>query len=140
LIGANYTERFPVASRNTILFVGDMHLGRAPSHVPKVLLEYGFTLLLYLFLCLVADRQGLSYYGKAKIQSYFRLAPEEIDLAIQKLIQKDMIAYDGRLYQILSLPTNNQGEHRHINPASNRRTSEPERIGNILKRLAEESR
>lgn len=96
--------------------------------------------LLYLFLCLAADRQGLSFYGKAKIQTYFQLDPQEIDLAIQELIQKDMIAYDGHLYQVLSLPLNDNNKPQYENPAPERRTDEPERFGDVLKRLAKEYR
>lgn len=96
--------------------------------------------LLYLFLCLAADRQGLSFYGKAKIMTYFQLAPKEIDLAIQELIQKDMIAYNGQLYQVLSLPSTDLCNHQYANPAPDHRTSDPEHFGDILKRLAREAR
>lgn len=60
--------------------------------------------LLYLFLCLAADRQGTSFYGDARLRSFFELDPYEIDLARRELIAKDLIAYDGYLYQVLSLP------------------------------------
>jgi hypothetical protein len=89
--------------------------------------------LLYIFLCLAADRQGTSFYGDTRIQTYFQLDPEEIDLARKELIQKDMIAHDGRLYQVLSLPSTD-----HHTPTSKHRTNEPERFGDILKRLARE--
>ena len=91
--------------------------------------------LLYFFLCLVADRQGASFYGDTKIQTYFQLDPMEIDLARNELIQKEMIAYDGRLYQVLSLPSAEQ----RTKPTPERRTSEPERLGDILKRLARDT-
>ena len=96
--------------------------------------------LLYLFLCLAADRLGLSFYGDAKLQTYFQLGPTEIGLARKELIQKEMIAYDGRLYQVLSLPSPDISPSRRINPQTSQpRNREPERIGDILKRLARET-
>ena len=92
--------------------------------------------LLYIFLCLAADRQGLSFYGDAKLQTYFQLDPTEINLARKELIQKELIAYDGRLYQVLSLPSTEQ----RTKPAPVHRTGEPEQFRDILKRLARDTR
>jgi hypothetical protein len=61
-------------------------------------------LLLYLFLVLVADRSGLSYYSYDKICTLLRLPLDEYLLARDALIAKDLIAFDGSLFQILSLP------------------------------------
>jgi len=61
-------------------------------------------LLLYLFLVLVADRLGLSYYSYDKICTLLRLTVDEYILARDTLIDKDLIAFDGRLFQVLSLP------------------------------------
>ena len=96
--------------------------------------------LLYLFLCLAADRQGTSFYGDARIQTYFQLDSTEIDIARKELIQKDMIAYDGRLYQLLSLPSADYRAPRYGTPDPEHRTDEPERFADILKRLARETR
>ena len=63
-------------------------------------------LLLYLFLILVADRKGLSYYSYDKICTLLRLSLNEYLYARDALIQKDLIAFDGYLYQVLSLPQN----------------------------------
>ena len=90
--------------------------------------------LLYIFLCLAADRQGTSFYGDARILTYFQLDPQEIDLARKELIQKDMIAYNGRLYQVLSLPSAEQ----RTKTTPEHRTGEPERFGDILKYLVKE--
>jgi hypothetical protein len=89
--------------------------------------------LLYLFLCLAADRQGISFYGDAKIKKYFQLDQTGIDRARKELIQKDLLAYDGRLYQVLALPTQRNGTQV---PSPN--TSKPERFSDILKRLADQ--
>ena len=63
-------------------------------------------LLLYLFLVLVADRRGLSYYSYDKICTLLRLSLDEYLCARDALIQKELIAFDGTLYQVLSLPQN----------------------------------
>lgn len=61
-------------------------------------------LLLYLFLVLVADRQGLSYYSFDKICSLLAISCDEYIVARNSLIDKDLIAFDGLLFQVLSLP------------------------------------
>ena len=63
-------------------------------------------LLLYLFLVLVADRKGLSYYSYDKICTLLRLSLDEYLCARDALIEKDLIAFDGTLFQVLSLPQN----------------------------------
>jgi hypothetical protein len=61
-------------------------------------------LLLYLFLVIVADRNGLSYYCYDKICSLLQITVDDYILARNLLIEKDLIAFDGSLFQVLSLP------------------------------------
>ena len=61
-------------------------------------------LLLYLFLIIVADRHGLSYYSYDKICTLLRICVDEYILARNTLIDRDLIAFDGSLFQVLSLP------------------------------------
>ena len=61
-------------------------------------------LLLYVFLILVADRNGLSYYSYDKICILLRISVDEYILVRDALIKKDLIAFDGYLFQVLSLP------------------------------------
>ncbi|MEA3435562.1 MAG: hypothetical protein U9R43_03795 [Thermodesulfobacteriota bacterium] len=61
-------------------------------------------LLLYLFLVIAADRIGLSYYSYDKICTILRISVDEYILARNMLIDKDLIAFDGTLFQVLSLP------------------------------------
>ncbi|MDA3918943.1 MAG: hypothetical protein PF690_18525 [Deltaproteobacteria bacterium] len=61
-------------------------------------------LLLYLFLIIVSDRHGLSYYSYDKICTLLRVCVDEYILARNALIDKDLIAFDGSLFQVLSLP------------------------------------
>ena len=61
-------------------------------------------LLLYLFLIIVGDRNGLSYYSYDKICTLLRISVDEYILARNTLIDQNMIAFDGYLFQVLSLP------------------------------------
>jgi hypothetical protein len=61
-------------------------------------------LLLYLFLVLVADRHGLSFYSYDKMCTLLRISVDEFILARDGLIEKDLLAFDGRTFQVLSLP------------------------------------
>jgi hypothetical protein len=61
-------------------------------------------LLLYLFLVLVADRRGLSYYSFDKICSLLAMDTEDYLMARNGLMAKNLIAFDGLLFQVLSLP------------------------------------
>lgn len=61
-------------------------------------------LVLYIFLVLVADRNGLSYYSFDKICTLLTISTDQYLLARNCLIQKDLLALDGHLFQVLSLP------------------------------------
>jgi len=61
-------------------------------------------LLLYVFLVLVGDRNGISYYSYDRICTVLRICVDEYILARNGLIKKDLIAFDGQIFQVLSLP------------------------------------
>ncbi len=61
-------------------------------------------LILYFFLLLVSDRHGLSFYAYDKICSLLQMDLDDYLEARNQLIQKDLIAFDGRIFQVLSLP------------------------------------
>jgi hypothetical protein len=61
-------------------------------------------LLLYLFLVLAADEQGLSYYSPESILSHLKLTPEQYHHALNGLISQDLVAFRDPLFQVLSLP------------------------------------
>ncbi|MHC4334284.1 MAG: helix-turn-helix domain-containing protein [Planctomycetota bacterium] len=61
-------------------------------------------LVLYVFLVLVADRNGLSYYSFDRICALLNLSTDAYIAARNALIQKDLIAFDGFFFQVLSLP------------------------------------
>jgi hypothetical protein len=61
-------------------------------------------LLLYFFLILVGDRFGVSFYSYDRICSLLEIHLDDYIRARNGLIHKDLIAFDGHLYQVLSLP------------------------------------
>ena len=61
-------------------------------------------LLLYLFLVIVSDRNGLSFYRYDAICSLLELSLDEYIASRDSLIDKDLVAFDGTLFQVLSLP------------------------------------
>ena len=81
------------------------------SFIPHRFLTDGFLkalsqqeLLLYIFLVLAADRYGLSFYSYDRICSFLHMTLEQYTAARDGLIEKDLIAFDGTLFQVLSLP------------------------------------
>lgn len=59
--------------------------------------------LLYLWLVLVGDRQGLSFYSDEKSASRIKMTVNEIVKARTGLIRHDLIAYRDGISQVLSL-------------------------------------
>lgn len=82
------------------------------SFIPHRFLTDGFLaslsqkeLLLYLFLVLVSDRNGLSFYSYDAICSLLELSVDDYTEARGGLIAKDLVAFDGTLFQVLDLPS-----------------------------------
>jgi hypothetical protein len=59
---------------------------------------------LYFFLVLAGDRNGVSFYAHDRICGALELTLDEYLLVRNSLIDKDLIAFDGRRFQVLSLP------------------------------------
>jgi hypothetical protein len=81
------------------------------SYIPHRFLTGGFLasldqkeLLLYLFLVLASDRYGLSYYSYDMICSLMQLTLDEYIDARDGLLKKDLISFDGKIFQVLDLP------------------------------------
>lgn len=95
----------------------------------------GHELLLYFFLVLAADRNGLSFYCYDKICSLLGIDVDFYIVARDNLIEKDLIAFDGSVFQVLSLP-----EKALQQPAKLLRTQEdmqakdPATIGALINR------
>jgi hypothetical protein len=90
-------------------------------------------LLLYLFLVIVADRNGLSYYCYDKICSLLQITVDEYILARNLLIEKDLIAFDGSLFQVLSLPSKPRlSSPGTLKTAKDMQTHDPATIDQII--------
>lgn len=81
------------------------------AFVPHRFLNDGFIkrlgpgeLLLYLFLILVSDSYGLSYYGNAAVCRFLNMTLCQLEHYRQILIDEDLIAFEAPLYQVLELP------------------------------------
>jgi len=61
-------------------------------------------LLVYFLLVLVSDRQGLSYYSQDRLCNLLRMCIEDFMEARNGLIVKDLLSFDGFIFQVLSLP------------------------------------
>ena len=79
--------------------------------IPTRFLTGGFFLslsqaekLIYFLLILVSDRDGLSYYSQDKMSSLLELSLDEYLEARNGLIRKSLIAFNGLIFQVLSLP------------------------------------
>jgi hypothetical protein len=60
-------------------------------------------LALYLFLVIVSDAQGMSYYGDSRCAQYLGLEIAALQAARCVLVDAGLIAYSHPLYQVLSL-------------------------------------
>jgi hypothetical protein len=81
------------------------------AFIPHRFLTDGFVsalqpdqLLLYFFLVLAADRNGLSFYSYDKICSLLEMSLERYVQARCALIEQELIAFDGTVFQVLELP------------------------------------
>ena len=81
------------------------------SFVPNRFLRDGFLvsltrdeLALYLLLILAADRNGVSFYHYDRLCSILEMTLDHYLDARNALIDKDLLAYDGTRFQVLSLP------------------------------------
>jgi hypothetical protein len=61
-------------------------------------------ILLYFFLVLASDRNGLSFYSYDAICTFLKITADEYIEARDSLMNKDLIAFDGSLFQVLDLP------------------------------------
>ncbi len=61
---------------------------------------------LYLFLVLVGDRYGVSYYSPQSIASALEVTLDSYAASRNSLIDMDLIAFDGKRFQVLDLPAN----------------------------------
>jgi hypothetical protein len=92
------------------------------SFIPHRFLVGGFfnsltqdELLLYFFLTLASDKNGVSYYGQKSICTHLDLQKNDYVKALNGLIQRDLIAFDGVFFQVMQLPEKPVALH-HVDP------------------------
>jgi hypothetical protein len=82
------------------------------AFVPNRFLQEGFFASLghverslYFFLVLAGDRNGVSFYGHDRICATLEIALDDYIAARNALIKRDLVAFDGTRFQVLSLPS-----------------------------------
>ena len=113
--------------------------GQQFGFLPQRFLKDGFLsslhpdeLALYVLLVLAANRYGVSFYGYDTICSILSMHLERYLQARNALIARDLIAFDGTRFQVLSLPQHpvalarkpmqDEADFEHNDPATIRRT------------------
>ena len=66
-------------------------------------------LAIYLFLTVVADADGVSYWGDSAVCDRLRIGKVELKHARAELVSANLIAYDKPIWQILQLPKHPEG-------------------------------
>ena len=81
------------------------------AFVPNEFLHRGFFASLsdterslYFFFVLAGDRNGVSFYAHDRICAALKLTLDDYLVVRDSLIDKDLIAFDGTRFQVLSLP------------------------------------
>ncbi len=99
------------------------------SFIPHRFLTNGFLaslshteILLYLFLVLASDRNGLSFYSYDAICTLLQITVDEYIEARDALIKKDLVAFDGTLFQVLDLPGKPTQKEVKLSSQSHRRS------------------
>lgn len=85
--------------------------GQSFAFVPHRFLRDGFLCSLsadeqrlYFFLVLAADRHGMSFYHYDRICALLEMVVDDYVEARNRLLAKDLIAFDGSRFQVLALP------------------------------------
>jgi hypothetical protein len=85
---------------------------------------------LYLVLAAVADRHGLSFYSDTTLACRLRLSQPVLERAREELLDRDLIAHELPLVQVLSLPT--PGVSRRAEPGQGLIV-----LGDLFRQIAE---
>ena len=109
------------------------------SFIPHRFLGDGFLaslggreLLLYLFLTIASDRRGLSFYGYDSICTLLEMSLDEYVEAGNGLLEKDLIAFDGTVFQVLELPDTAPKRDRSNGKGSRRGEGAPRSFADIV--------
>lgn len=98
-------------SKSPILPERVRHISGSFSWLDHRLLHNGFLqlmqpeeMLLYFFLVLVGDKNGVSFYGYDSILNLLKLTLDQYITARNRLIDLSLIAFENGRYQVLELP------------------------------------
>lgn len=104
--GGNRPHRAPVQPDRV------RRIERGFAFVPNRFLHEGFFASLghterslYFFLVLAGDRNGVSYYSYDRICTMLEIPLDDYVAVRNALIDKDLLAFDGTCFQVLSLPS-----------------------------------
>jgi hypothetical protein len=74
--------------------------------------------LLYFVLVAVSNQDGVSFYSDARLTELLDARfPHELVSARNELVARDLIAYEGGIYQVLDLPADSPRKRRDSSPA-----------------------
>lgn len=109
--------------------------------VPHRFLRDGFfaglsqhELLLYFLLVLAGDRNGVSFYSCDAICALLLLEDHEYLAARNELIAKDLIAFDAKRYQVLSLPERPVSTQKALGTQEDFEQADPATIRQLIRR------
>jgi hypothetical protein len=83
---------------------------------------------------LAADRRGLSYYSYDRICEVLKIGLNDYLAARDGLLDKDLICFDGVIFQVLSLPAQPVG----VRCQPDLHAQGPVAIGQLFKKMLEE--
>lgn len=92
-------------------------------------------LALYLFLCVVGDGQGLSYYSEGRIGQLLSMSEAEVGRCRAELVSCGLVAYRRPYYQVLSLDP--VEEELPLGCAPQERSEETLSVQELLRRVLE---
>lgn len=73
--------------------------------------------LLYFVLVAVSNQDGVSFYSDPRLAELLDIRfPHELDGARKELVMRDLIAYEGGVYQVLDLPAGSPRNGRASSP------------------------
>ncbi|HVH60933.1 MAG TPA: hypothetical protein VM709_11385 [Candidatus Sulfotelmatobacter sp.] len=73
--------------------------------------------LLYFVLVAVSNQDGVSFYSDARLAELLDARfPHELVSARNELVTRDLIAYEGGIYQVLDLPADSPRKQRDSSP------------------------
>lgn len=91
-------------------------------------------LQLYFFLVLAGNRAGVSWYSYDRICQILGITLDEYIDARNGLIAKDLIAFDGRLFQVLSLPEKSVIPANTLGASENMKYRSPDEVLRLLEK------